>query len=229
MYIPSLLASLMAQMIKNLPAVQETGFIPQLGRSPAEENGNRLQYSCLENPMDREAWWATVHWVTKSRHDWVTNTPPSWTALSPSPHSILQVVREHWVEFSVLHSNFPLAVCFTYGNYMFQRYGAKDFPGVFSLKFFPASKSWCSQGLPRRSSGYDLVLPLQGAQVQSLVRELRSQMLHCVGKTKRWSQYSLFQSMALYLWCALARHVVSKTCALPKECPDLQNSIGNVP
>ena len=61
MYIPSLLASLMAQMIKNLPAVQETGFIPQLGRSPAEENGNRLQYSCLENPMDREAWWATVH------------------------------------------------------------------------------------------------------------------------------------------------------------------------
>ena len=37
-----------------------------LGRSPGRGNGNPLQYSCLENPMDRGAWWATVHWVTKS-------------------------------------------------------------------------------------------------------------------------------------------------------------------
>ena len=36
------------------------------GRSPGEGNGNPLQYSCLENPMDREAWWSTVHWVAKS-------------------------------------------------------------------------------------------------------------------------------------------------------------------
>ena len=41
--------------------------IPGLGRSPGEGNGNPLQYSCLENPMDRGAWWATVHGVTKSR------------------------------------------------------------------------------------------------------------------------------------------------------------------
>ena len=40
--------------------------IPGSGRSPAEGNGNPLQYSCLENPMDREAWWDTVHGVTKS-------------------------------------------------------------------------------------------------------------------------------------------------------------------
>ena len=39
--------------------------IPGLGRSPGEGNGNPLQYSCLENPMDRGAWWATVHGVTK--------------------------------------------------------------------------------------------------------------------------------------------------------------------
>ena len=56
-------------VVKNLPAVQETGFIPQLGRSPGEENGNRLQYSCLENLMDRGALWATVHGVTKSGRD----------------------------------------------------------------------------------------------------------------------------------------------------------------
>ena len=42
-------------------------LIPGLGRSPGEGNGNPLQYSCLENPMDRGVWWATVHGVTKSQ------------------------------------------------------------------------------------------------------------------------------------------------------------------
>ena len=44
----------------------DPGSIPGSGRSPGEGNGNPLQYSCLENPMDREAWWATVHGVAKS-------------------------------------------------------------------------------------------------------------------------------------------------------------------
>ena len=43
------------------------GSIPELERSPGEENDNRLQYSCLENPMDRETWWATVHRVAKTQ------------------------------------------------------------------------------------------------------------------------------------------------------------------
>ena len=46
--------------------VGDLGSIPGLGRSPGEGNGNPLQYSCLENPMDGGAWWATVHRVTKS-------------------------------------------------------------------------------------------------------------------------------------------------------------------
>ena len=46
------------------------GSIPGWGRSPGEENGNPLQYSCLENPMDRGAWWATVHGVAKSQTRW---------------------------------------------------------------------------------------------------------------------------------------------------------------
>ena len=51
---------------KNLSAkAGEEGSIPGLGRSPRERNGNSLQYSCLGNPMDRGAWWATVHGVTK--------------------------------------------------------------------------------------------------------------------------------------------------------------------
>ena len=44
----------------------DLGSIPGLGRSPGEGNGNPFQYSCLENPMDRGAWWATVHGVAKS-------------------------------------------------------------------------------------------------------------------------------------------------------------------
>ena len=58
-------------MVKNLPAnagnVRNTGLIPGSGRSPGVGNGNPLQYSCLENSMDRGAQWATVHGVTKSR------------------------------------------------------------------------------------------------------------------------------------------------------------------
>ena len=48
--------------------------IPGSRRSPGEGNGNPLQYSCLENPRDRGAWWATVHGWQRVRHDWVTNT-----------------------------------------------------------------------------------------------------------------------------------------------------------
>ena len=43
------------------------GLIPELGRSPGEGDGNPLQYSCLDNPMERGAWRATVHGVTESR------------------------------------------------------------------------------------------------------------------------------------------------------------------
>ena len=46
--------------------VGDLGSIPGSGRCPGEENGSPLQYSCLENPTDRGAWWATVHGVAKS-------------------------------------------------------------------------------------------------------------------------------------------------------------------
>ena len=58
-------------LVKNLPAsagdVRDPGLIPILGTTPGEEHGNLLQYSCLENPMDRGAWRATVHGVAKSQ------------------------------------------------------------------------------------------------------------------------------------------------------------------
>ena len=62
----------MAQMVKNLPAMRKTPVLSlELRRSPGEGKGNTLQYSCLENPMDRGASWAIVHGVTKN-----------WTQLS---------------------------------------------------------------------------------------------------------------------------------------------------
>ena len=63
-------ASQVVLVVKKLPAnagdLRVTGLIPGLGRSPGGGHGNPFQYSCLENPMDREAWWATVPGVAKS-------------------------------------------------------------------------------------------------------------------------------------------------------------------
>ena len=59
--------------VKNLPAsAGDACLIPGWGRSPGEGNGNLLQYSCMENPMDRGAWQATVHGVARVRHDLAT-------------------------------------------------------------------------------------------------------------------------------------------------------------
>ena len=63
-------ASQMALVVKNPPPsaehVKDTGLIPGLGRSPGEGHGNPLQYSCLENPMDRGAWQTIVFRVAVS-------------------------------------------------------------------------------------------------------------------------------------------------------------------
>ena len=65
-------ASQVALVVKNPPAnagdIRDMGSIPGSGRSPGEGHGNPLQYSCLENPMDRGAWWATVY-NGRVRHD----------------------------------------------------------------------------------------------------------------------------------------------------------------
>jgi len=65
------MASQVAPVVKELTCNAgdkgDTGSIPGLGRSHGEGNGNPLQYSCQKNSMDRGAWWATVHRVTKSR------------------------------------------------------------------------------------------------------------------------------------------------------------------
>ena len=77
-------------MVKNLPAnAGDMGLIPGLQRFPGEGNGNSLQYSCLENPMDGGAWQATIHEVEKS-----------WTRLSD-----FSSVLEQYLLFSIPRTN----------------------------------------------------------------------------------------------------------------------------
>ena len=76
-----------ALVVKNPPAnawnTGDLGSIPGLGRSPGGGNGNPLQYSCLGNPMDRGAWWATVHGVAKSQ---------TWLGTHACTHSTIVIL-----------------------------------------------------------------------------------------------------------------------------------------
>ena len=75
-------------MVKNLPAMQET-WVRSLGQEDThagEGNGNLLQYSCLENPVDRGAWQATAYGVTSVGHDLLTKPPP--------PVGVVQLKRD---------------------------------------------------------------------------------------------------------------------------------------
>ena len=73
---------------KNLPAIQEVqadlGSIPGLGRFPGEENGNPLQVSCWDNPMDRGTWWPTAHSVSESD---TTESAHIYTVVRPKHQS----------------------------------------------------------------------------------------------------------------------------------------------
>ena len=75
----------------------DLGLIPVSGRSPGEGNGNPLQYSCLENPMDRGAWQAIVHGVTRVGHDLVTK-PPNHHSFLYSP--TLTSIHDYWKNHS---------------------------------------------------------------------------------------------------------------------------------
>ena len=80
-YSKSLMSRLPRLVVKNPPAnagdISNMGLIPGTGKSPGGGYDNPLQYSCLENPMDREAWWVTVHRLTKSR-TWLKRLSTHW-------------------------------------------------------------------------------------------------------------------------------------------------------
>ena len=82
--------------------VEDPGLIPGSGRPPGEGNGNPLQYSCLENPMDRGAWWATVHGVAKSWAQLSDNTHTSLLLNASYPRGDLNCLMKdvHFISFS---------------------------------------------------------------------------------------------------------------------------------
>ena len=94
----------------------DLGSIPGSGRSPGEANDNPLQYSCLENPMDRGAWWATVHGVTKSRTRLSDFTLPYLTLNHPACGWLVQ--QQQKTNTRILSEfSFSLPVFLTYSNF----------------------------------------------------------------------------------------------------------------
>ena len=88
------------QVVKNLPAnAEDMGLIPGLGRSPVGRHGNPLQYFCLENPVSRGAWWATVHGVAE-RHDWVLTEHLCVKGILIRSHALLPVHSNKDLKFS---------------------------------------------------------------------------------------------------------------------------------
>ena len=92
-------ASWVVLAVKNSPGnagdIRDAGLIPGWGRSPGVDNGNSLQYSCLENPMDREVWRATVHRATSQTwlSDWRC-THTELKAVGCSPHELCLLPRD---------------------------------------------------------------------------------------------------------------------------------------
>ena len=100
-FLPKLLTSSIKEIALHHPGGSEAkasacnegdlGSIPGSGRSPGEGTGNPLQYSCLENPTDRGAWWATVHGVTKS-----------WTQLSDLTFNFSTLIEKNVFGLAIL-------------------------------------------------------------------------------------------------------------------------------
>ena len=91
-------------VIKNPPAsagdARDAGSNPESGRSPGIGNGNPLQYSCLENPVDRGAWWATAHEVTKSQSQ-LSNGAHRYPETSRTAYSNNNVLLQKYHMFQV--------------------------------------------------------------------------------------------------------------------------------
>ena len=106
----------------------DLGSIPELGRSPGEGNGNPLQYSCLENPTDGGAWWATLHGVAKSG-TWLSHFTFFSFLLSYASVkcSRLQRLLQHWLTWvrNLLHahvmSHEPVRACWGFPQFLWLR------------------------------------------------------------------------------------------------------------
>ena len=106
-------ASQLVLVLKNPPAsagdIKDMGVILGLGRSLGGGHGNPLQYSCLENPMDRGAWWATIHRVTKSQ------TQLKWLSTHACTRADVQIQRKTGKENKISGIHFSFCVYLSFG------------------------------------------------------------------------------------------------------------------
>ena len=135
-----------AQMVKNLTVMQKTQ-VWSLGwkDSPRKRNGNPLQYSCLENPMDRGAWRAIVQGLQRVRHNWATNTTIVLyliltVASLPAYRFLRRQVR--WLDILISWRDFPVC-CDPHSQrlYLSQRCRSRCFSGIL-LFFLWSSGCW---------------------------------------------------------------------------------------
>ena len=103
-------------VVKNLPAnagdAGDAGSISRSERFPGGGNGNPLEYSCLRKPINRGAWWATVHEVARVQHNLVAGHTPWMLALRVS----WRIHKENYDQFTVSH--FPLFLLLQWGKYI---------------------------------------------------------------------------------------------------------------
>ena len=109
-------ASQVVLVVKNLPATggdtRDVGLSPGSGKSPEGGHGNPLYYSCLENPIDRGAWWATVHRVTQT---WTWLKGLSSSNRNQIVHSILRLAYS----FSIMSFRVTQALCIINNSFLF--------------------------------------------------------------------------------------------------------------
>ena len=107
----------------------DIGVIPGLGRSPREGNGNPLQYSCLETPLDRGAWWATVHGGCKKSQTWLVTKQQKRMIISDKPQYLCaHLMKGKFPAFSLL-----LEVCYQINVSHTQKWETWYFCGCFQL------------------------------------------------------------------------------------------------
>ena len=136
-------ASQEALVVKNPPAnawdIRDVGSIPGLERSPGEGHGNPPQYSCLENPMDRGSWRATVHGVAKSRTAWGTERAHT----HPLPYTSLHIFQ---ISFQKHKTRAPVSGCHLWQLQTYETHhklwNAYRERNIWNLKVFSSLTLW---------------------------------------------------------------------------------------
>ena len=199
---------------------RDLGSVPGFGRSSGEGNGNPLQYSCLENPMDRGAWQATVHEVARVRHDLATKpSPPPPPLASQIMLKILQARLQQYVNHEILDVQAGFRKGRGTRDQITHNAGSQKMQGnsgetstSASLTMLKSLTVWittnCGKFLKRR--GYQTTLP---ASWETWV-QVKKQALGLHG-AKDWFKIGKEYMKAVYCHPAYLTYMQSTACEMP--------------